>query len=102
MGASTRDGAGLKKAPPTMKISIVLALIAGTCAVPALAATSPDAPDASGAPDEKICRTEKTTESRIPTKRVCRTRAEWEQVARDAQKELGDSRRGTHQEPGNS
>ncbi|HEX8526588.1 hypothetical protein [Allosphingosinicella sp.] len=45
---------------------------------------------AAGAPKEKkICKATKTTSSRIPAKRVCKTEAEWAQGA--GQEELDDA-----------
>lgn len=41
--------------------------------------------------EKKICKGLKTSTSRIPAKKVCRTQAEWDQAASNTQEDLDDA-----------
>ncbi|MGV3481442.1 MAG: hypothetical protein ACO1O3_15960 [Sphingobium sp.] len=58
---------------------------------PALAApeTEKPAPD----PNERICRTESVTGSRLQKTRTCRTRKEWEEARRQTNEAMGGIQR---------
>lgn len=43
------------------------------------------------AADKKICKSEDDTTSRIATRRVCRTAAEWAAISRDTQRQVRSS-----------
>lgn len=56
------------------------------------AATPAPAPASKKDPNGRVCKTTPVIGSRVPT-RVCMTRAEWEQRARDARQQVDDSQR---------
>ena len=60
-----------------------------TLSAPGLAADEQAQPD----PQKKICKTERTTGSLTRSRRICMTRAEWDQLSRDTQKDLADIQR---------
>ena len=63
----------------------ILAAVAATILLGATAGAK-DKPE--GAPKEKkICRTEGDSTSRIAAKRICRTKAEWEQGSSESQRD---------------
>jgi hypothetical protein len=41
--------------------------------------------------EKKICRGQRTSTSRIPAKKVCRTQAEWNQASSNTQEDLDDA-----------
>lgn len=73
-----------------MMITMVLALAAGTTAA------SPAAKQKD--PNQQVCRSEYPLGSRIP-ERICKTRAEWDEIAAQTREELrrsGGSRSESH------
>lgn len=58
----------------------------------ALAALAAPAAAQQAAPEKekKVCKSVREIGSRIASERVCRTRAEWDQIARETRKELQD------------
>ena len=65
--------------------------------MPAAAEETPAAPEAQKAPiakpDEMVCKKEEVVGTRFP-RRVCMTRAQWEQRSLNARRNLGDQQRG--------
>lgn len=61
-------------------VSKLLMLLPVLLASPALAESKKDSAD----PNKKICKYERETSSRIVSKRICMTRAEWDEQARQA------------------
>lgn len=47
-----------------------------------------------GSPNERICKTVEGTGWRLGRQRLCKTRAEWEKLTREAQEEMNADRRG--------
>jgi hypothetical protein len=47
-----------------------------------LATNAGHAEDSPPPPEKKICQREIVTGSRVPSKKICRTRAEWQELAR--------------------
>ncbi len=43
------------------------------------------------AKEKKVCRTEQATGSRLGAKRICKTRAEWDEIAADARKDVDNA-----------
>jgi hypothetical protein len=67
-----------------MRVINVLAAVAATMLVGGVAAAK-DKPADSG--EKKICRTEMPAIGRIPAKRVCRTKAEWDSISAVSQRD---------------
>ena len=65
---------------------VTLMLLAGAQAAQAPAVANAAQPD----PNKIVCRNEKEAHTRIPT-RICRTQAEWDQIAAETQADLGKS-----------
>lgn len=59
-----------------------IALLLGLTTSPALAAPAAAQDEAEGDPNKRICRTMPSTGWRTAATRVCRTRAEWKEWAR--------------------
>lgn len=68
-------------------IAIAMAAVPG--AAPAAGAKASGADDGS----KRICRIQATTGWRTRATRICRTRAEWEQLARQTDQDVRDMRR---------
>jgi hypothetical protein len=69
-----------------------MAILAASVAfVPAMAAEPPKAQKTANDPDEKICERITPVGSRLATKRVCATRAEWEQRRLQARQDIEKS-----------
>jgi hypothetical protein len=66
-----------------MRVINVLAAVAATMLVGGLAAAK-DKPADSG--EKKVCRTEMPAIGRIPAKRVCRPKAEWDAMSAASQR----------------
>ena len=74
-----------------MKFRIVLASVAAfALAVPALAADKDDSQSQDAPKEKKICRTETVTGSLIAKRRICKTQAEWDQLAAETRKNVDD------------
>lgn len=72
-----------------MKFKLLLAAaVAAAVSVPALAKDDGSGQDASK--EKKICRTETVTGSLVNKRRICLTRAEWDEIAANTRKSLGD------------
>ena len=54
-------------------------------------ASAPAVQKATASPDKVVCRSETEVGSRIP-QRVCRTQAEWDEIYRQTQEDLANSR----------
>jgi len=65
-----------------VKMVLVLAVAAIASAQPASAKDSPKNPKDPKDPNEKICEKQSVLGSRLTTRRVCSTRAEWEEKRR--------------------
>jgi hypothetical protein len=78
---------------------ILAALAAFTLAAPAMAGDKDQKSDKDGqsaqeAPKEKkVCHTETVTGSLISKQRICKTQAEWDEIAANTRKTLGDYNR---------
>jgi predicted secreted protein len=71
-----------------MKLGITLAaVLAVAVSAPAVAK---DDGDKAPAKEKKICRTERTTGSLVAKRRICKTQAEWDEIAANARKNLDD------------
>jgi predicted secreted protein len=72
-----------------MKIAYVLAAVAAFAVVaPAMAADREQKDDKDAPKEKKICRNEMVTGSLIAKRRICKTQAEWEQLAQDTKNSL--------------
>jgi len=74
------------------RLAIVLCAASLTALSPPLAAapkSEKPAPD----PNERICRTESVTGSRIQQQRTCRTRKEWDEARRETGEAMGNVQR---------
>ena len=72
-----------------MKIAYVLAAVAAFAVVaPAMAADREQKDDKDAPKEKKICRNEMVTGSLIAKRRICKTQAEWEQLARDTKESM--------------
>jgi hypothetical protein len=72
-----------------MKIVYLLATVAAfAVAVPAMAADKEQKDDKYAPDEKKICRNEMVTGSLIAKRRICKTQAEWEQLAQDTKNSL--------------
>jgi hypothetical protein len=76
-------------------IGLVLVAVMSAQAAPSVTATSP-ALD----PNKRICKTIKTTGSRLGGKRLCATRAEWDRIERETQEDVRAAQSQSKQ-PGN-
>jgi hypothetical protein len=72
-----------------MKIAYVLAAVAAFAVVaPAMAADREQKDDKDAPKEKKICRNEMVTGSLIAKRRICKTQAEWEQLARETKESM--------------
>jgi hypothetical protein len=72
-----------------MKFAYVLAAVAAfAVAAPAMAADKEQKDDKDAPKEKKICRNEMVTGSLIAKRRICKTQAEWDQLARDTKYSL--------------
>ncbi len=69
----------------------VLSYFLASAAIVQAAPASPQAPTAG--PNEKVCETITLTGSRLATKRICATRAEWEERRRSDREEIDKAQR---------
>ena len=69
----------------------MLKAIVGICAVVLVA--QPAAASEEGNKERRICKTEAKTGSHIKTRKVCRTAAEWKQLAQDTQEAVDEAGR---------
>ena len=70
-------------------MSLLFALTAVAAAAGQAPAAAPPQPKA--AAEKKICKREETTGSRVNGKRVCKTRAQWDAIQREAQEAMRTS-----------
>jgi hypothetical protein len=73
-----------------MRVATII--FAAIALVPAIAAAEDKKTDAKD-PNRMICERQKSTESRVATKRVCMTAAEWEQRRREDREEIEKGQR---------
>lgn len=67
--------------------------VAPTAALPAAVPAPTASPASKRDPNTRVCKTTPVIGTRVPS-RVCLTRAEWEQRARDAREQVQDQQRG--------
>jgi hypothetical protein len=84
-----------------VKKSIVFAMMTAAFAVGSAAQAEEiaKAGDASPQEEKKICRTEQVTGSRTRRNRICLTKAEWDKLAADTQKNVSDFQTRTSSTP---
>jgi hypothetical protein len=84
-----------------VKKSLVFAVMTAAFAVGSAAQADEIAKAADATPQEekKICRTEQVTGSRTRRNRICLTKAEWDKVAADTQKNVNDFQNRTSATP---
>ena len=70
---------------------LLMLLPVALLASPAQAETKKEQPD----PNKKICKYERETSSRIVSKKICMTRAEWDEQARTVRDDINGSRNRT-------
>lgn len=71
-----------------MLSAAVVALMLAAQAEPQVAPAAPATPAAKPA---KICKTVKITGTRVNSRRMCATKAEWDRIARDMQDDVRES-----------
>lgn len=77
---------------PGCQIALALSLTLAVTAAPAPAVAA-KAATAEEEASKRVCRTLPSTGWRTRAKRICRTRGEWEQLARQNEQEMRDMRR---------
>ena len=70
---------------------LYIASMVSLVSVSAPAIAGGDEKDSRYNPDKIVCKSIRATGSRLPGERVCKTRKQWEEQARAAQKETEDS-----------
>lgn len=63
--------------------SLMMALLGGTMLVPGPVAAEPAGKKKASDPNEVVCRKEEVLGSRLATRKVCKTRAEWADETRE-------------------
>jgi hypothetical protein len=63
------------------------------------AVTSATKADADADANKKICKREKQIGSMVRTKKICRTRAEWDEAAAQARQDMGEIQRTSRAPP---
>jgi hypothetical protein len=72
---------------------LLAALAAFAVATPAMAGDQEQKSDQEKPKEKKVCRTETVTGSLIAKRRICKTQAEWDELAANTRKNLGDYNR---------
>lgn len=87
-----------------MKIAYLLAAISTLAvAAPTMAADKDQKSDRDPPKEKKICRTETITGSLIARQRICKTQAEWDDLAANTKKQVDDlTRRENFGQPGSA
>lgn len=76
-----------------MFISLISAALLGAASPIAMAAADP------AAADKKICKREKQIGSLVRAKKICRTKAEWDEAAEQARQDVGEMQRTSRAPP---
>ncbi len=78
-----------------MFVSLISAILLSTASPVAVASAIADTPDA----EKKICKREKQIGSLVRAKKICRTKAEWDEAAEQARQDVGEMQRTSRAPP---